>query len=380
MNLLKSFASENQRIAVLVKIICFFWLITKLWSYKTWIADRVYPVVAPFEILQEVPPSLHLIFFGLSLVILFLIIVFKLNRSLLIVLFILEIVSCSLDSVRWHPWEFMYLCFTLTVILNFSKPKTVFLLLHLFLVATFFYSGLHKLNRNFLDYFWRDHILTAFFGLSNEVILKYKLFFVGLLIPVTEIFLAFLLFFGKSKKKTSYILIALHVGILILLGPFGLNYNSIVWIWNLAMIAILFLLYQKDDITFDKTIISSQLPWMILWFIMPIYSFFGRYYQYFSFNLYSAKGTQLYICTKKSNKDLTTFDDKSFTSFCNGKVGIALQNWAMAELKSASSPELEIQQKAGQILLKKYGCENISVFLYNVDKQSMTKLSCSADH
>ena len=114
---------------------------------------------------------------------------------------------------------------------------------------------------------------------------------------------------------------------------------------------------------------------MILWFVLPVFSFFGRYYQYFSFSLYSGKGAYLYICAKKNVTDLLPFNEKSYVVFCNGETGMNSQTFAMSELKSASVPEPEIQKKIGEILLERYGSENISVFLYDTETQTMTQLA-----
>ncbi|WP_162087283.1 hypothetical protein [Chryseobacterium aquaeductus] len=283
----------------------------------------------------------------------------------MISLFIFELLSCSLDTVRWQPWEFMYLCMLLVVIVNYLKPKNIIFLFHLLLVAMYFYSGLHKLNRNFLALFWRDSILQDFFGLSMEFILKFKLFFVGLLIPIIEVSLAILLLVSKSKRNTSYLLIIMHFIILILLGPLGLEYNSIVWFWNLALIVILYIIYQKPIMPLRKDVLLINFYWLILWIVMPVFSFFGIWYQYFSFNLYSAKGYQMYICIENDNHELKTFAEPVDNKLCKDKPYLNLQNWAMSELKSAPSPEIEIYEKMSAELKKKYGNQNVRIFIYN---------------
>lgn len=202
-----------------------------------------------------------------------------------------------LDTVRWQPWEYMYLSVFLVFIINFHRPKNTIVLMHLLLVSMYFFSGLHKLNRGFLSSVWMNTILEDFIGFSRETVLKYKLFFVGLVIPFCEILLGGLLIFSKNKKRVSCFLILIHLSILMILGPFGLGYNSIVWFWNLAIIFILLITYHKPfEINNIKPFLFNHFYWLILWFLMPVLSFFGRWYQYFSFNLYSGKGKQMYIC------------------------------------------------------------------------------------
>lgn len=368
------FGSENLQVKYLTKVIAFFLLVTKIWSYKTWIADRVYPIIPPVDFLKHVPDFLHIFLFGFSLLILMIILFLKENRLLLVVLFLSELVSCSLDTVRWQPWEFMYLCILLLVIINFRKPKNILFLTHLFLVSVYIFSGLHKLNRSFLSSVWLDVILNDFFGLSLSAILKYKLFFVGLLIPAIELSLAVLLFLSKSKRKISYFLIFIHVSILIIIGPFGLKYNSIIWFWNVAMIAILLIVYAKPIEAVNKTFYIRQSYWLVLWFVMPIFSFFGLWYQYFSSNLYSGKGYQMYICVNNNNDELKPYLESVNGKLCKDKPYIILQNWAMSEIKSAPIPELEVYKKISIEVKKKYGDKNVKVFLHNIETKRTEEL------
>lgn len=356
--------SERQQVSYFIKVVAFFWLITKIWSFKTWITDRIYPVIPPLDIVKNVPGFVHLFAFGFSLLAL-LLILFKENRLLLISLFLSEILSCSLDTVRWQPWEYMYLCILLIMIINFHKPKNIILLVHLFLVSVYVFSGLHKLNRSFLSLAWMNMILIDFFGLSMDVILKYKLFFVGLLIPIVELALAILLLISKSKRKISYVLMGIHVVILIVIGPFGLQHNSVVWFWNLAMIGMLLIIYVKPIDSVTNSFCTSNFYWFVLWFIMPVFSFFGHWYQYFSFNLYSGKGEQLYICFSEKKKELKPYFEPATNNICPGKPCVNLQNWALAEIKSAPLPETEIYRKIGVYMKQKYPNDTIKVLSYD---------------
>lgn len=356
--------ASSKDINYLVRVIALFWFLTKIWSYKTWIAERIYPVIPPIKIFESVPGLLHQFLFVFSLLCLLSVLCFKIKRWLLIALFFSEIISCALDTVRWQPWEYMYLCLLLVVILNFYKPKSIVLLSHLFLVSIYLFSGLHKFSRDFLYTVWLNMFLTDFLGLSIDFILKYKLFFAGLIIPVIEVSLALLLLLSKFKRFVSYALIAMHVGILIFIGPIGLQYNSVVWPWNLAMVFILFIVYS-EPIVFSHKAVFTNFYWVILWFLMPVVSLFGSWYQYFSFNLYSGKGDQMYICVSGNEKELQLYLEHSNNIICKGKPTVNLQNWALEEIKSAPIPETEIYKKIAVYLKRKYGDDNVKIILYN---------------
>lgn len=358
----------------LIKGIAFFWFLTKIGSYKTWITERVYPVIPPISSLENIPAFVHQFLFGASLSALLLVVCIKPNRWLLTVLFLLEVMSCSLDTVRWQPWEYMYLCFLLLVILNFYKRENILILGHLFLVSVYIFSGLHKFSRSFLSLVWLNMFLRDFLGLSMDFILKYKLFFVGLLIPFFEVLLALLLLVSKSKRVISYLLIGMHVSILIFIGPFGLKYNSIVWLWNFAMIFILGIIYSKPMEGLNKKTIATNALFLVLWFVLPVFSFWGNWFQYFSFNLYSGKGYQMNICISQNVKELKPYFEAEPNNFCKGTPCINLQEWAFKEIKSAPIPEIEIQRKIAVYLKKKYQKKNIQIILYNREENKMIKL------
>lgn len=365
---------EEQQVSLLIRALAFFWCVTKIWSYKTWVTDRLYPVIPPVDFLKYVPDFMHVFFFGFSVAALLAVLFVKVNRLLLISLFLSELLSCSLDTVRWQPWEYMYLCFLLIVIINFRRPKHIIMLGHLFLVSVYFFSGLHKLSRGFLSSIWINMVLTDFFGLSMEIILKYKLYFIGLLIPIAEIFLAVLLFISKSKREISYLLILTHIGILIFIGPFGIQYNSVVWPWNLAMISILVIIYAKPVEPMHRKILTVNGYWIVLWFVLPFLSFFGNWYQYFSFNLYSGKGEQMYIYFSEKERELSPYFDPASDKKYGNKPCINLQNWAMKEIRSAPLPENEVHRDIAVSLRRKYHKRIVRIMLYDPQTGKTTEL------
>lgn len=341
-----------------------FWLITKLFSYKTWIFEREFPVIAPAEFLQNASANIHFILFIVAIIFLSLVLIFP-KKKFVLIFIIVELLSCSLDTVRWQPWEYMYLCIFVVYLFNFNKTNFFFLLVHLLLVSMYVFSGLHKVNRGFLSAVWVEMILHRFLNLSIDTILTYKLFFVGLLIPFTELLAGILLLFTKNKRKITYFLILVHLIILFLIGPFGLNYNPIVWGWNLAMIFLLIVVYLKPIQGITPVFLKKNTVWLLLWFGMPVFSFFGMWYQYFSSSLYTGKEKQLYIYISKENKEYQVFSEPSVFTVNQDYYVVNLQNWALKEIKSVPLPENEIYHKISISLKKKLGKDCKKIILYN---------------
>lgn len=365
-------SAEKTRLSLLIRGISLLWILAKIFSYKTWIADRKYPVIAPAEFLQSIPSIVHLVLFLVAMIALCVVLVYP--KKYIIALFLLfEMLSCALDTVRWQPWEFMYICIFLLFIFNQKKSQVFFLLLHLFICSVYIFSGLHKINRGFLSVVWVQMVLQKLLGISIQTIVDYKLFFVGLLIPFTELFLGIALLFSKHKKIIRNLLILMHIIILTAIGPLGLNYNPIVWGWNIAMIFMLLIVYEKPTEKILFKTVKLNLVWMILWFFMPFFSFFGKWYQYFSSSLYTGKEKQIYVYISKKNKQYQEFAYSDLNSKEDFYI-VNLQNWALEEIKSAPLPENEINQKIIRFLKLKLGKDCRRIILFDPKTGKQTKL------
>lgn len=339
---------------LLLKVSSLFWLIAKIWSYKAWGADRLYPVVPYFDFLEDVPHRVHLSLFYLSLFGLLWLIVRKPNRILIGILLLVEISSCLLDTLRWQPWEYMYICILGVYFASFKDKRNIRFLLHLLFVAMYIFTGIHKLNRNFLDLIWVKMILTNFFGISLAGIVKYKLYFLGFLLPLSEMIVGIMLLFAKNKRRISFFLMGIHITILFIIGPLGLNINSIIWFWNLAIICMLLLLY-KEPIRIDfKWFILKNWFWMVLWMGMPILSFSGYWFQYFSFNLYSGKGNYMYLCFDTTETKMQDFSLDVTNKFCEDKLLVDLSNWSLKETNLVPIPDESVRMKVADKIQKTY--------------------------
>ncbi len=59
----------------------------------------------------------------------------------------------------------------------------------------------------------------------------------AILAPILEFATGVGLLFQRSRKVALFAAIAMHILILMVLGPFGRQFNPVIWPWNLAMIA-----------------------------------------------------------------------------------------------------------------------------------------------
>jgi hypothetical protein len=215
----------------------------KLISWKVWTQDRLFPLVPFWQWTQS--KEVTWVLFGLSVGLLLFFSFLKPKIILIVLLLISEIGQLLLDQMRCQPWEYQFLLTTLFFV-SFRKSETFKLLLLLLLSFTYIYSGLHKFNTGFLESNWGNLILKNIFGI--EMLWKQNdlLYYGGYLIPFFETVFGLLLLFLKNKKNPIILLIFMHIGILLMLGPLGVNYNEVVWPWNILMPIFLYLIYKDQ--------------------------------------------------------------------------------------------------------------------------------------
>jgi hypothetical protein len=335
----KQFVNNRQQ-SLIVWITCIFWVFSKCFSYKLWHADRLFPLSPPFGFLENIPQEIHLFLLFASIAGIVLSAFFSGNRWILGITIAVDLLSCMLDQNRWHPIEYQCLITALFLFFYRNNPKQ-FLNYMAFLVCIIYInSGLHKLNGGFLFHVWENMILERLFGFeSKNIWIHYS----GLLLGVLEVVAGIGLLFFRQKRFFSAILIGMHVFILLLISPTGLNYNPIVWPWNFVMVFIIIALFCTQNpvnISFRNLVSGfNKIPFLFLG-ILPLFSMVGMYDNFLSFNLYSGRLQQLDICI--GNKEAARAYKPYFThrrTCCDTREVINANLWSLKEMNIAVYPE-----------------------------------------
>jgi hypothetical protein len=92
----------------------------------------------------------------------------------------------------------------------------------------------------------------------------------------------------------------MHAFILVAVGPFGLSYNPVVWPWNVAMMAIILVLFRRArDVSAPAILLNHGFPLHVaavaLFAVLPGLSYLGLWPTYLSFRLYSEQYHQATI-------------------------------------------------------------------------------------
>ena len=172
------------------------------------------------------------------------------------------------------------------------------------LIGIYLWSGIHKFNSNFIDLTFTN-ILTNLFQIKNEKIINI-IRYSGYLVPIIEVFIAVALTIPKLRTLGVLLVVSVHTFILVYLSPLGVDDNSIVYPWNIAMILLTALLFykQKNDAasiiqgSIQMKLLSVLLIVLVL--ILPLLNFINKWDSYLSFSLYSDKITLHYAAIENT--------------------------------------------------------------------------------
>jgi hypothetical protein len=113
--------------------------------------------------------------------------------------------------------------------------------------------------------------------------------------PAIEVFIGLGLWFSRTRWLAVIAAFAVHLSALLLLGPLGHKHNWIVWPWNLAMPALVVILFPREPMK-EVWAYLKRSAWSVavvaLFWLLPILSFFGKWDSYLSFSLYTGNLTK----------------------------------------------------------------------------------------
>jgi len=359
------------------------WFAAKLLCYKLWLADRIFPIVPPFHLGFAVPALVHTMFFIGSLLVMILLFLMPQKKLLLQLLLALEIACCMLDQTRWQAWEYQYLLMMVIFITNWQYKNRIISLLALLLVCTYIFSGICKLNTVFVQTFWQFEILQNLLHLPASITHSRLIYRLGYSLPSIETLGGILFLFKRTRRFGAALLILMHLLTLTILGPFGINYNSSVWSWNLVMMVYLYLIgIRLHDVQF-KTIISRtpivNIPVVLLLVVMPIVGLIGWWPHFLSFSLYSYKAKQLVISIDEDSQNYKLFEPfyeskKTYKWANRNSRQLILHNWAMNEMNTPPFPEEAYYNKFKIAFISKYPNAKATFYLYQSEHPKIVLL------
>ena len=317
-------------------------LFSMLCSLNLWGGQRWVPTCPMFDGLYIQPPYDY-VFIIVEIILLLMLLNTHHPRFIMFLILLINITFVIFDQNRLQPWFYLYNCIFLVLLFynwridNINTFHSFFIILQLCISAVYVYSGLQKLNPNFVNetFTWFISPLNAYVSPRQMATLVKT----GYIIPYIEIFIGLGLLIKPVRFLAVPFVIITHILILILMGPFGNNYNSVVWPWNIVMIGLVLLLFSGN--TMERYYSFAHLfkipvfyLVITLFWIMPMLNLRNYWETYLSFSLYSGNNHNAkIILTDKAYKNLP-FYIRNFVYEENELHILYPKLWCLTELKS----------------------------------------------
>ena len=312
-------------------------------SPKLWLTERVYPTTPVLPFLRSIPAPLDYILYGAMLALLVAIAIVARPAKLIWSFTALAITVALFDQSRWQPWFYQYLIMLIAVALGGDSALNT---CRLVIVCTYFWSGLQKTNGDFI------HNVFPYMTGSMGTILN-PLAFIA---PLIEVAIGIGLLTRRFRTYAIYAAIAMHAFILLAIGPFGQDSNSVVWPWNIAMICFVLILFWQSDVS-PKTIVwpsegAYQRAVLVLLGIAPLLSFFNLWDGYLSSALYSGARNSGVVYVTDPLKDRLPKEIVAhiYPSNKPGTSILILRDWSMTELNAGIYPEPRIYKSLARYI------------------------------
>jgi hypothetical protein len=328
--------------ALIIQIICGclllqMWLTPALWwsakrSFFTIPFSSVIPV-STNEVLSLLLPTLAAVALLLLLVLNFFHRVsFSNIQKLLYLVVALLILLILLDINRLQIWMYQWLLMLL-ILIFITKELQWQALLQFMLMAIYLWSGLHKLNVAYIDHSF-PFLMNAF-PLTRSL---GEMPLLAIISALLEVGIGIGLFFSVSRKVALFAAIGMHCIILLILGPLGLNDNSVIWPWNVAMMGLLWLLFYKVEFMglsalWKSTVLAKCI--LVFWGLFPLANLFGYWDEQLSFKMYSGSNPEGMLLMKTVDKNCFPEALKVYyTRSPNGDetAVVLIDDWALLDM------------------------------------------------
>jgi hypothetical protein len=292
-----------------------------LLSAKLWVSTREYPLVPLLDFVPPLPYPLDYLLFGLLGALLVGVLLFRgrLEGAFVVAALALAVLLVLQDQGRLQPWFYQY-SFMLAAVgfSNLGRLSTEGAMnaCRLIVAFTYLWSGLQKAHVSFAEnvYPWLIEPLASHLPSGAASALGHGAYAV----PVMEAAIGLGLLVRPLRKPAVVGAILMHAFILFTIGPWGHDWNSVVWPWNVAMVVFALILFWRPPD--NPSLLAVVKPGgstfravvLVLFAFMPTLNFFGLWDSYLSASLYSGSTEEGHVyATDGSSRTSTSVTSKA---------------------------------------------------------------------
>jgi uncharacterized membrane protein YphA (DoxX/SURF4 family) len=331
---------------------------------QLWIGPRSFPAVPLIGGLPAIDGWLaYALFVSLFILAAAILVSPKPQRSIAAFLAVIG-VFCMADQTRWQPWVFLYGFLLLTLALyswdsrDSAGRRSALDIARLMIACTYIFSGLQKTNLNFVDndFPWIvspiTHLLPSTAGPLHAF---------AFLVPGVQVAFGIGLLTNRYRRISLFAAVSMHVFILAMFGPLGLDWNYIVWPWTAAMAVLDVLLFaDKERYGADDFLSVRKRPYhalvLVVFVLLPALSFFNLWDSFLSAALYSGNLTEgtIYLSDAGQASLPAALATRTTRSSENTHI-LNLQRWAIEEIAVMPYPEARVYRAVAKYVCGQLG-------------------------
>ena len=254
------------------------------------------------------------------------------------------------DQMRLQPWVYQYMWMLVVLglyswrITQKNNRYVVLQTLRIIIASIYFFSGLQKVNPDFMAtvFPWLVEPLTALLPSAKPAIES-----LGAIIPFMELAIGIALFVPKLRKTAVISATLMAGGILLLIGPLGHGWNSVVWPWNIVMpVSTALLFWHNKSNTFKDALgvrgfLLHKLI-IIVFLFLPLLSFYGRWDSYLSWTLYSGNTAKAAIYLDPLTAKSLPGSVQRYIELTPSGLRLSMLDWAIGESHVPPYPETRV--------------------------------------
>jgi predicted DCC family thiol-disulfide oxidoreductase YuxK len=323
-------------------------------SSRLWIGPRTYPLAPALSFLPASIYPADLFLYAALFVLAGAILVSARPQKFIFAFLGVVIVFCLLDQTRWQPWIYQF-GFLLAALALFSWDsddaegrEQALNIARLIVATTYIFSGLQKLNLNFInnDFPWIVEPITNAFPAARG-----PLYALGVAAPFIQVGFGVGLLTQKFRRISLILAVSMHAFILVMFGPFGRNWNDVVWPWTAAMAGLDLLLFtSKQKFSVRDVLWGHRHPYhvcvLVLFAILPFLSFFNLWDSNLSSALYSGNLTEATIYVGDEGRESLPASIKAYLVHTSPNTNVLnIQRWAIEDINVLPYPETRVYKK-----------------------------------
>ena len=296
-------------------------------------AGRSFPTLPVCSFFESLPTWLLSIQAGLLVLLTTAVFIFPQKKVLVATMVLLWAFLVAQDMSRLQPWLYFYGLAFLIILMAHRHPEAAIWGLQWLLAAVYAWSGFNKISPYFavdnFPWFCEAFVWTKPLGAVPAL---------GYAIALAELLFAIGLLWQASRPVFRWLVPGFHLFIALALSPIGLDWNAVVIPWNLAMAALVIMLFGSENLKIHLVPKMLKQPvWALLaiplclaW-IMPVFNIFHLWDEALSWKMYSNTQTEASFYYQSKPEEPTLKAVWEHHAYDKGTT-ILLDDWAMKNL------------------------------------------------